>query len=538
MNNHQVQGNYGDILIVDDSPDNLRVLSTMLAEQGYRVRKVINGNLALKVAQIAPPDLILLDILMPEMDGYEVCSLLKANPQTWSIPIIFISALNDISAQIKAFEVGGIDYITKPFQEAEVLARVKSQLTIQNLHLKLQQQTHSLQKQNALLQQQIQERQRAEAETCFLLRTAQAISSCDDFHSALEITLRQVCQMIGWDFGEAWIPNDEGTILECGQGWYATEASLEKFRHASEKLTFPPGIGFLGQIWLTKQPKWIEDVSLEQYQGFLRYDIALDVGLKAALGVPIVLNDHVLAVLVFFKKEKLKPVQRLIELINAFATQLGLFQREKIEAALKAANLQLERLAAIDSLTGIPNRRKFDAHFHLEWRRMAREQLPLSLILCDIDHFKSYNDTYGHLAGDFCLQQVAQAISRSIKRPADLAARYGGEEFAIILPNTHVDGALQVAEATRNEVQNLKIAHAQSAVHNYVTISAGVVSVVPQNKLDPSSLITVADQALYEAKKQGKNRSIGKSFEELSSELLLNRLSGLSQPIVSVYKAQ
>ncbi len=517
MNNDQVQANCGDILIVDDSPDNLRILSTILAEQGYQVRKVINGSLALKVVQMAPPALILLDILMPEMDGYEVCSLLKANQQTWSIPVIFLSALNDVSAQVKAFEVGGIDYITKPFQAAEVLARVKNQLTIQTLHLKLQQQSHSLQQQNALLQQQIQERQRAETETRFLLRTAQAISSCDDFHVALKVTLRQVCQMIGWDFGEAWIPNDEGTILECSQGWYATQASLEIFRRKSEKFTFAPGVGLPGRIWISKQPKWIEDVSLEQYQVFLRSDIALDVELKAAFGVPIVLNDQVLAVLVFFKKEKLKPEQRLIELISAVATQLGSLHRKKVEAALKAANLNLERLATLDSLTGVPNRRKFDGHLSLEWRRMAREQLPLSLILCDIDYFKSYNDTYGHLAGDFCLQQVAQAISRTIRRPADLLARYGGEEFAIILPNTHVEGALQVAEAMRNEVQNLKIAHAQSAVHKYVTISAGVVSLVPQYKVDPSTLITVADKALYQAKEQGRNRSIEKRFEELSS---------------------
>ncbi len=531
MNNHQVPTFSGDILIVDDSPDNLRVLSAMLAEQGYKVRKLINGNLALKVVEIAPPDLILLDILMPEMDGYEVCSLLKANPQTSSIPVIFISALHDISAQIKAFEVGGIDYITKPFQVAEVLARVNSQLTIRNLHLKLQQQTHSLHQQNVLLQQQTQERQRAEAETSFLLRTAQAISSCDDFLSALEVTLRQVCQMIGWDFGEAWIPDDGGTILECSHGWYGTEASLERFRHSSEKLTFPPGIGLPGKIWLSKQPTWIEDVSLEEHQFFLPSDMTLGVEIKTALGVPVVLNDQVLAVLVFFKKEKLKPEQRLIELINACATQLGSLQSKKIEIALKAANTKLERLATLDSLTGIPNRRKFDTHLSLEWRRMAREQLPLSLILCDVDYFKRYNDTYGHLAGDFCLQQVAHAISRTIRRPGDLVARYGGEEFAIILPNTHIAGALKVSEAIRNEVQNLRIAHAQSAVHQYVTISEGVVSLVPQNKLDPTILINVADKALYEAKKQGRNRSIGKDFENLSSELLLNELSESSQPI-------
>jgi signal transduction histidine kinase len=155
MNNNRIEVDSGNILIVDDTPENLQILSATLSERGYKVRGVVKGQMALRAARSAPPDLILLDIRMPEMDGYEVCSKLKADPKTCEIPVIFISALDEVLDKIKAFAVGGVDYITKPFQVAEVLARVEHQLTIQKL-------SHQLREQNQQLQQEIQERLKAE----------------------------------------------------------------------------------------------------------------------------------------------------------------------------------------------------------------------------------------------------------------------------------------------------------------------------------------------------------------------------------------
>lgn len=155
MNNNLIKVDFGNILIVDDTPENLQILSATLSERGYKVRGVVKGQMALRAARSAPPDLILLDIRMPEMDGYEVCSKLKADPKTCEIPVIFISALDEVLDKIKAFAVGGVDYITKPFQVAEVLARVEHQLTIQRL-------SHQLREQNQQLQQEIQERLKAE----------------------------------------------------------------------------------------------------------------------------------------------------------------------------------------------------------------------------------------------------------------------------------------------------------------------------------------------------------------------------------------
>lgn len=326
-----------NILVVDDQPDNLRVLSSMLKERGYSVRKALSGHMALTACQTEPPDLVLLDINMPEMDGYEVCACLKADEKTRDISVIFISVLDDVFDKIKAFRVGGIDYITKPFQTEEVVIRVENQLTIKQLQIRLKQKNRLLEEQNALLLQEIEKR----------------------------------------------------------------------------RLT---------------------------------------------------------------------------------------------EAALQKANEQLKQLACSDSLTGISNRRYFDEYLQREWQRAAREQIPLSLILGDIDYFKSYNDTYGHQAGDDCLKQVAGAIRRAVKRPADLVARYGGEEFAVLLPNTSSAGAVHVAQMIQLEVQRLNIVHSPFCASKHITLSLGISTIIPSPQILPAVLISDTDKALYEAKAQGRNQ--------------------------------
>ncbi len=337
MNDHPLPVTPKDILIVDDMPDNLRLLSTMLTSHGYQVRKAINGKLALQGAQMSPPNLILLDINMPEMNGYEVCQKLKVSEITKDIPIIFISALDDVLEKVKAFQVGGVDYITKPFQIEEVLARVESQLSLRSLQSKLQQQAKELHDRNALLEQEIAERQRAEEEIRFLLETTRAIAESVDFHSALEVILHQVGETIGWDLGEAWIPDSEGTVLKSSRGWYASDASMAIFRRESENLTFARNIGLPGRVWASKKPEWVEDVSVG-YPEFVRSKIALEIGFKAGFGVPILVGDEVLAVLVFFKFLSCPKESRLIDIFNIVGTQLGsLIQRKQAEESLKIA---------------------------------------------------------------------------------------------------------------------------------------------------------------------------------------------------------
>lgn len=343
MTEIQAEPSKGDILIVDDTVANLEILTQFLTEAGYEVRPARNGKLALKLAQAAPPDLILLDIIMPDMDGYAVCEALKADERTCDIPVIFISALSEAFDKVKGFGVGAVDYVTKPFQYEEVLARV-------NTHLLLCQQQQHIQAQNVALQEKNR--------------------------NLVEVT-----------------------------------AKLE----------------------------------------------------------------------------------------------LELAERQRVETELERANEELQRLASLDGLTRIANRRKFDEQLKIEWKRQAREQQPLSLILCDIDYFKRYNDKYGHLAGDECLKQVAQVIAQCARRPGDIVARYGGEEFAIILPNTDADGAMQVARNIQHKLRMLQIPHEASSVSRFVTLSIGVFCVIPHADSSPDFVVHAADLALYQVKEQGRN---------------------------------
>lgn len=206
---------------------------------------------------------------------------------------------------------------------------------------------------------------------------------------------------------------------------------------------------------------------------------------------------------------------------------------QSLSEQLELANQQLEELVTIDGLTQVNNRRCFDETFLSEWNRLCRENHPLSLIMCDVDHFKAFNDTYGHQAGDVCLRKVAQAIAKVAKRPADCVARYGGEEFAIVLPNTDLDGAIQVAEAIRSTIHNLEIPHRLSSTGNNVTASLGVASQVPDENVAPSILIEAADRALYVAKEQGRDRvqTHQKDCASLESRRTLELVGRLQQAL-------
>jgi adenylate cyclase len=173
---------------------------------------------------------------------------------------------------------------------------------------------------------------------------------------------------------------------------------------------------------------------------------------------------------------------------------------------LEAANLRLGHLANYDDLTQVANRRYFDQHLQQEWSRMVRERTAITLLLCDVDFFKRYNDHQGHLAGDACLRQVALAIGAALKRPADVVARYGGEEFVVILPNTDLAGALQMSREILQAVRNLQIPHGDSPVSSYITLSIGAASCLPEVIKGAEKLVADADRALYKAKRSGRDQ--------------------------------
>lgn len=313
------------ILIADDEKTLRLVLHRAMEQEGYRVLEVGDGDQCLAVCQQQLPDIVLLDAMMPVIDGFTCCAQLQVIFGEECPPVLMITGLNNQESVDRAFEAGATDYITKPIHWAVLRQRVRRLL----------------------------------------------------------------------------------------------------------------------------QTRWA-----------------------------------------------MAQLRRKIE------------QERLLMAQLEAANRELQRLACLDGLTQIANRRAFDECLQQEWKRLAREKSPLSMILCDIDFFKTYNDTYGHQAGDECLKQVASILRRAVKRPADLVARYGGEEFVVILPNTEVKGAVQVAQGIRTQLHAEAIAHAGSEVSEFITLSFGVAGTVPCPGTSPDKLIADADQALYQAKVEGRDRVV------------------------------
>ncbi|RMH77797.1 MAG: PAS domain S-box protein [Cyanobacteria bacterium J007] len=229
---------------------------------------------------------------------------------------------------------------------------------------------------------------------------------------------------------------------------------------------------------------------------------------RACLVVPIAQGERLWGLLVAHQCRSPRPwPESEVNFLSQLASQVGIAtQQSQLYEDLKVANGELQRLATLDGLTQLANRRRFDEYLEQEWRRLAREREPLSLIMADIDFFKSYNDTYGHQAGDECLKQVARTIAATVKRPADVVARYGGEEFAVILPKTNLQGAEWLARRICDRVRGLQLPHSGSAIESWVTLSLGTATCIPTADGSANLLVAHADRALYEAKLRGRNR--------------------------------
>jgi len=444
----------GNILLVDDLPENLQLLSDLLVKVGYTVRSVTSGRMALKTVRVKQPDIVLLDIKMPEMDGYQVCAAFKADPDLKDIPIIFISALDDVLDKVKAFAVGGVDYITKPFHVEEVVARIEGPLTIQ--------------RQQRELQQEVRKRREAE-EVLYQSRSLLA--------SVLNCSLDGIAAL--------------QAVRE------PTTGTIEDFRC----LVVNPVIA---RMLNRDRDELVGRMGFRKFLKRFHFSLDLFQALAAVVETGNPLSEDI----------EITPADESPSWYHLAAVKLGdgvattlkdITERKAIEVALRHANQKLEELANSDGLTGIANRRCFDSRLQSEWARLTREQQPLSLIMLDIDSFKEFNDHYGHLAGDDCLVLIAQALAKTIKRSADLVARYGGEEFAILLPNTDAAGAIQVAANIQELIKALAIPHQKSPIQAAVTASLGLATLVPQRTMAPETLVNLADRSLYEAKQQGRN---------------------------------
>lgn len=448
----------GNILLIDDLPENLKLLTDLLSQLGYVVRSAISGARGIKSAKSKCPDIVLLDISMPEMNGYQVCEVFKNDADLCHIPILFISALGETFDKLKAFQAGGVDYVTKPFQIEEVVARIEAHLTIK--------------KQRQALQTEIAKRKEVEE---ILYQSRALLASI--LHSTLDgiIAMQAVRDPVTGNIKD----------FRCLVVNSIISNILKRNRE-----------DLIGKLILKKFLKNLDSNLFDQFVNVVETGEPLDRDFHYISGdscwyhyVVVKLGDG------FAMTVRDITIRKQAEL-----------DLQQINDELQEANQKLELLSNLDGLTQIANRRRFNDHLSIDWQHHQREQKPLALLLIDIDYFKLYNDTYGHQSGDDCLIQVAQAITKVPQRVVDLVARYGGEEFAAILPNTNIEGALLLAESIKQAIANLAIPHQSSLVSDHLTLSIGVASLIPTTEQSLEILIAHADEALYVAKKQGRNQ--------------------------------
>jgi diguanylate cyclase (GGDEF)-like protein/PAS domain S-box-containing protein len=410
------------ILIVDDAPDNLALLRTMMLRQGYQTFVATSGERALEIAQRIQPDLVLLDVVMPGMDGLETCRRMKAHPATARIPVIFMSARGETEDIVAGFDIGAADYIPKPLRLEEVCARVRAQLRL---------------------------------------------SSGSDAQKEQADRLRMIVDSM-----------DQGLLIveRCGRIQYANPACDRYLGYASEEL-----VGHSLAELLASQDAHPDGCSAMEAIGH---------------GTREVLIRH--------RDGGLRAMDLTMTPMHAADGQFVALLHDITHH--KQSEDALQRAAMLDPLTRIANRRHFDAFLEKEWQRAIRNAQPLSLVVLDVDHFKLYNDTLGHAAGDLCLQKVAQALQAHALRPTDLAARYGGEEFVLLFGETPQDAAARLAEAIRTTVEALQLPNPRSPTSPWLTVSVGVATIVPTQLDQIEQLFVCADRAMYAAKEGGRNR--------------------------------
>ena len=477
------------ILIVDDTPNNLQLLFKYLNNAGYKILVAQSGKKAIKTALAVHPDLILLDVMMSEVDGFETCRQLKSNHSTKDIPIIFMTALAEIEHKLQGFTLGAVDYITKPIVEEELLARIQTHLSLQSLHQRLA---------------------RDAAQQKLLFTISDKIRKSLNLKLILQTATQQIRSFLDCDL--VWLArlrNENISIEAISTTSDVDIVDIKLPKILSRNYLCPNAEEY--QFYLQGNIRVIESSNNESSNNLDPIEPLPSLNPQARLITPILVNSTELTdstttnnnlwgwLIADQCKSPRQWQAEEINLLEQLTTQLSIGIKQGL------LYKRLSQLALLDSLTQVFNRRYFDRQLNLEWRRLKRIPSPMSLIMCDVDCFKIYNDTYGHQKGDECLQQVAKALSRVLKRPGDILARYGGEEFVVILPHTPQSGAIKVAEDIRVAVKELNIPHLNSSVDSVVTISVGVADTVPNSKDNPNLLVEAADLALYEAKKRGRN---------------------------------
>ncbi|NRP73379.1 Response regulator PleD [Ensifer psoraleae] len=447
------------ILVVDDVPANVKLLEARLVAEYFDVLTAGDGQSALAICERTPVDLVLLDIMMPGMDGFEVCERLKANSRTAHIPVVMVTALDQPSDRVRGLKAGADDFLTKPVNDLQLMSRVKSLVRLKNVsdELRLRAQTA-----HTIGLQELARPDRPDEPGNILLVDARASSQ-----ERLVRALKPIADV-------SVISDPQAALFE------AAESSFDLVIVNANFDDYDP-LRLCSQLRSLERTRFIP-ILLVTEQGRDEMVVrALELGV----------TDYVM-----------RPVDPN-ELVARSLTQI---RRKHCNDRLRASVQQTIELAITDDLTGLHNRRYLDNHLKLLMDRAAARGRPLSICITDIDRFKYVNDTYGHDAGDEVLREFANRV-RATVRGADLACRFGGEEFVIVMPDTTPEMAAIVAERLRLAVESRAFPISRADTLHSVTASLGISSLRADGDT-PEALLKRADTALYQAKNNGRNRVV------------------------------
>ena len=443
------------ILLVDDVPSNLRILEKVLSKAGYDLVSAASGKEALDIVRSREVSCVLLDVQMPEMDGYEVARLIQKDPRICNMPVIFVTSNPADEANVlDSYEAGGVDYLVKPVVAAVLRRKVHIFCALQEKERQLREQFAEVEQKNRDLEKLVRE-----------------LQMLDEARMESEI---RYSSLIGL--------SPQPIVVQVGGAMVYYNASAMQM------------LGYTSDMEMSGRPfhEFVCETDREMVRERLEH-IARCGGRSDPLECRIVAAGR-------------DPALRHVELhigCILYDDEIGVQMAIQDVTAHKQIQEKLLQLSQSDGLTGLANRRCFDESLAREWSRAARENHPLSLLLLDLDQFKGFNDQYGHPAGDDCLKQTARVMKAAAARPGDLAARYGGEEFVLLLPNTDPAGARHIAQALIDGIGALNIPHVRNRNVSHVTISCGIATTGTPACQTPEALIDLADSALYIAKHNG-----------------------------------
>lgn len=461
------------ILIADDERLLRETIRDHLEPHGLHVLEASNGQEALAVARREIPDLILLDLVMPELDGRQVCRALKQGETTRAVPVVLLTARDGLEDRIQGLDAGANDYLTKPVQPAELLARVRA-------HLRTRQ-----------LCEELEQRQRDLAQ---ILELSKAVASTRRPSEIFHLIVERTAHLVGARRCSLVVIGEEETCYVVAShddpNLKRVPISLDRYPEIREAIR-------------RRRPVVVEDVAKDPLMEDIRNTL-LDLGFRSLLVVPVSLRGTVVGTLLLrtaragqaFTARELQ----LCELIGETAAIA--LQNAHLFESLELANMNLEHLTLIDDLTQAYNRRYLFRKIEEEVHRAQRYGQALSCIMLDVDDFKQVNDRYGHAQGDVILKQLVEVIQKVIRR-SDILVRYGGEEFVILLPQTEGGGARVEAERIRRTVREHTFLGIEPLLP--LTLSQGIAS-YPSNSIEKAAdILQLADRAMYQAKQGGKD---------------------------------